>query len=403
MNLSFYIAKKYFVSKSKQKIVNIINYISIALITISTASLLIVLSGFSGLKNYGLSFTEGFEPDFRLESKSGKSFFLDQNSLDSIRQNSNIKSISTVIQDKVFLNFNQKSSVAFLRGVDSIYNEMIPIDNFIGTGQWISDEFNEIVVGSQIANDLNLGVFDYNDFLFVKTFEKSPKGLGVFNPFRTKKTIVSGIFSVGEEFDGKYLFSNINLARNLFQLAENRYSYLFINSEGNVSKETLMKDLKRFFKDPIILKSKEELNPTFYKMLNTENIAVYLIFSFIIIISLFNVVGSLSMMILEKRDQFKIFQSMGLNIKDIKKIFLYLGIMISWVGGFLGVLVGSFLLAIQFYNPFLYVPNTNIPYPISFELNNYIIVAFTIISLGAVTSAWVTSGFNKNINKHLIV
>ena len=102
MNLSFYIATKYFVSKSKQKIINIINYISIALITISTASLLIVLSGFSGLKNYGLSFTEGFEPDFRLESKSGKSFFLDQNSLDSIRQNSNIKSISTVIQDKVF-------------------------------------------------------------------------------------------------------------------------------------------------------------------------------------------------------------------------------------------------------------------------------------------------------------
>ena len=164
-----------------------------------------------------------------------------------------------------------------------------------------------------------------------------------------------------------------------------------------------MKDLKKFFKDPIVLKSKEELNPTFYKMLNTENIAVYLIFSFIIIISLFNVVGSLSMMILEKRDQFKIFQSMGLNIKDIKNIFLYLGIMISWVGGFLGVLVGSFLLAIQFYNPFLYVPNTNIPYPISFELNNYIIVAFTIISLGAITSAWVTSSFNKNINKHLIV
>ena len=109
------------------------------------------------------------------------------------------------------------------------------------------------------------------------------------------------------------------------------------------------------------------------------------------------------MMILEKRDQFKIFQSMGLNIKDIKNIFLYLGIMISWVGGFLGVLIGSFLLAIQFYNPFLYVPNTNIPYPISFELNNYIIVAFTIISLGAITSAWVTSSFNKNINKHLIV
>ena len=403
MNLSFYIATKYFVSKSKQKIINIINYISIVLITISTASLLIVLSGFSGLKNYGLSFTEGFEPDFRLESKSGKTFFLDGNSLDSIKLNSNIKSISTVIQDKVFLNFKQKSSVAFLRGVDSIYNEMIPVENFIATGQWISDEFNEIVIGSQIARDLNLGVYDYNDFLFVKTIEKSPKGLGVFNPFRTKKTIVSGIFSVGEEFDGKYLFSNTTLARNLLQLPENRYSYLFLNSAGNVSKETLMEDLKGFFKNPIVLKSKEELNPTFYKMLNSENITVYLIFSFIVIISLFNVVGSLSMMILEKQSQFKIFQAMGLEPNDIKNIFLYLGIMISWVGGFLGVILGSFLLIIQFYNPFLFVPNTNMPYPISFELNNYLIVMFTIISLGTITSAWVTSSFNKNIKKHLIV
>ena len=403
MNLSFYIATKYFVSKSKQKIINIINYISIVLITISTASLLIVLSGFSGLKNYGLSFTEGFEPDFRLESKSGKTFFLDGNSLDSIKLNSNIKSISTVIQDKVFLNFKQKSSVAFLRGVDSIYNEMIPVENFIATGQWISDEFNEIVVGSQIARDLNLGVYDYNDFLFVKTIEKSPKGLGVFNPFRTKKTIVSGIFSVGEEFDGKYLFSNTTLARNLLQLPENRYSYLFLNSAGNVSKETLMEDLKGFFKNPIVLKSKEELNPTFYKMLNSENITVYLIFSFIVIISLFNLVGSLSMMILEKQSQFKIFQAMGLEPNDIKNIFLYLGIMISWVGGFLGVILGSFLLIIQFYNPFLFVPNTNMPYPISFELNNYLIVMFTIISLGAITSVWVTSSFNKNIKKHLIV
>ena len=366
-------------------------------------SLLIVLSGFSGLKNYGLSFTENFEPDFRLESKSGKTFFLDGNSLDSIKLNSNIKSISTVIQDKVFLNFKQKSSVAFLRGVDSIYNEMIPVENFIATGQWISDEFNEIVIGSQIARDLNLGVYDYNDFLFVKTIEKSPKGLGVFNPFRTKKTIVSGIFSVGEEFDGKYLFSNTTLARNLLQLPENRYSYLFLNSAGNVSKETLMEDLKGFFKNPIVLKSKEELNSTFYKMLNSENITVYLIFSFIVIISLFNVVGSLSMMILEKQSQFKIFQAMGLEPNDIKNIFLYLGIMISWVGGFLGVILGSFLLIIQFYNPFLFVPNTNMPYPISFELNNYLIVMFTIISLGTITSAWVTSSFNKNIKKHLIV
>ena len=158
---------------------------------------MIVLSGFSGLKNYGLSFTEGFEPDFRLESKSGKSFFLDQNSLDSIRQNSNIKSISKVIQDKVFLNYKQKSSVAFLRGVDSIYNEMIPIDNFIGTGQWISDEFNEIVVGSQIANDLNLGVFDYNDFLFVKTFEKSFSSLHTFSKPQawTAALVASACFS----------------------------------------------------------------------------------------------------------------------------------------------------------------------------------------------------------------
>ena len=125
-------------------------------------------------------------------------------------------------------------------------------------------------------------------------------------------------------------------------------------------------------------------------MLNTENIAIYFIFTLVLVISLFNVIGSLNIMILEKKPNLKILNAIGFPEKNNKKIFFYLGLMISWIGGFVGLLIGLSLLLIQYYSPFLYVPGTSFPYPVSFKLNDIFLVLLTLFILGLISSLWST-------------
>ena len=141
-----------------------------------------------------------------------------------------------------------------------------------------------------------------------------------------------------------------------------------------------------------------QLNKALYKMLNTENVAVYLIFSLIIIIALFNVVGALIMMFLDKKPQLSILFAMGLTPKQIQRVFFYLGGLISWVGGGLGFLVGAVLVVLQQAFPFLYIPGTSLPYPVEFDLQNAGLVIITVFGLGAIASAWATRNIDKKID-----
>ena len=144
-----------------------------------------------------------------------------------------------------------------------------------------------------------------------------------------------------------------------------------------------------------ILKDRVALNSALYKMLNTENIAVYLIFTLVLIIAMFNVVGALIMMILDKRSEIKILDAMGAPRDKLKGIFFLLGILISLIGGAIGIIVASIAVFIQQATPFLYVPGTSLPYPVKWEFENFILVVLTLTGLGVFTSAWASRGIKK--------
>ena len=171
-----------------------------------------------------------------------------------------------------------------------------------------------------------------------------------------------------------------------------------INQAKNHNLDALKASLKEILSQDISVLNRTQLNAALYKMLNTENLAVYLIFSLIIIIALFNVVGALIMMFLDKKPQLKILYTMGLRPKEIQRVFFYLGGLICWVGGGLGVLTGVLLVLIQDYFPLLYVPGTSLPYPVLFELKNFLIVLFTILILGSLTTAWATRNMDKKVS-----
>ena len=397
MRFPLYIASRYFFTRSKQSVINIINYIALSVVLIATAALLIVLSAFTGLKDFGLSFSNIFDPDFRVEAVQGKVFEIDSVTLASVKQLDGILAVSGIIEDKVFLNYRDKNHVVYLKGVDSTYQKVIESNRFLSSGAWFSKDLDEVVIGGGVAQVLSLGVYDYNDFLVLTVPKRSASATQLKEPFINKTALVSGIYSVSEELDKKYIFSNLSFARDLFQRKGNVYSSLELKVAPNLNRKQLEEQLRAILKTPIRMRSRTELNAALFKMLNTEQMAIYLIFTLVIIIALFNVVGALIMMILEKRPQLKVLYALGVQPKEIRLIFFYLGGMISWVGGGLGIVLGTTLVLLQRYFPFLYVPGTNFPYPVRLEFQNVAMVLMLLFVLGGLASAWATAQVGKRI------
>jgi len=392
-----YIASRYFFTRSKQSVINIINYIALSVVLIASAALLIVLSAFTGLKDFGLSFSNVFDPDFRVEAVQGKTLQIDSITLASVKQLDGILAVSGIIEDKVFLNYRDKNHVVYLKGVDSSYQNIIESDRFLSSGSWFSKELDEVVIGGGVAQILSLGIYDYNDFLVLTVPKRSASATQLKEPFINKTALVSGIYSVSEELDKKYMFSNLSFAQTLFQRKENTYSSLELKLAPDFNRIQLEEQLRALLKTPLRMRSRTELNAALFKMLNTEQMAIYLIFTLVIIIALFNVVGALIMMILDKRPQLNVLYALGVLPKEIRLIFFYLGGMISWVGGGLGVLLGTCLVLLQRYFPFLYVPGTNFPYPVRLEFQNVAMVLFLLFVLGGLASAWATAQVGKKI------
>ena len=397
MRFPLYIASRYFFTRSKQSVINIINYIALSVVLIASAALLIVLSAFTGLKDFGLSFSNVFDPDFRVEAVQGKTLQIDSITLASVKQLDGILAVSGIIEDKVFLNYRDKNHVVYLKGVDSSYQNIIESDRFLSSGSWFSKELDEVVIGGGVAQVLSLGVYDYNDFLVLTVPKRSASATQLKEPFINKTALVSGIYSVSEELDKKYMFSNLSFAQTLFQRKENTYSSLELKLAPDFNRIQLEEQLRALLKTPLRMRSRTELNAALFKMLNTEQMAIYLIFTLVIIIALFNVVGALIMMILEKRPQLNVLYALGVLPKEIRLIFFYLGGMISWVGGGLGVLLGTCLVLLQRYFPFLYVPGTNFPYPVRLEFQNVAMVLLLLLVLGGLASAWATAQVGKKI------
>lgn len=397
MPFSFVIALRYFFSKNEQTIINLINRISIGVVMVATASLLIVLSAFSGLKEFGLSFSNSFDPDFRVSAAYGKTFSIDSLQLRRIKSLPNVIAATPIIEDKVFLRFKEKNQVAFIKGVEEDYPSVVHIDSLIMSGNWFVNEFDEVILGGGIARNLSVGVYDYTEFLSLSAPRRKATSSLIKDPFNTESALVAGIYFANEEIDKKFLFAKMDLAKRLLQRSDDEFTSLEIKAAAGLNQEDLTRQILAIMGEDVIIRNRAQLNAALYKMLNTENIAVYLIFSLIIIIALFNVVGALIMMFLDKKPQLRIFLAMGLVPKEIQQIFFYLGALISWFGGFLGIIIGSVLVFVQQMFPFLYVPGTSLPYPVKFELTNFFTVVITLVVLGAITSYWATRKMDKQL------
>lgn len=392
MKAILFIAWRYVRSKSSQNVINIINRMSIFVLIVGGASLMIVLAGFSGLRTFSMSFSNFFDPDLKIFPKTGKIFSLSPMQEAALKESGVVASYTKVLEERVFLNSRGKNYIAYIKGVDENYPKVNAVDSIlvISPKEWLLSE-DYVVVGNIIAETLNLGLFTSTTPLQI-IVPKAGKGsiTSSSTPYREETVLLSDYYQVTEDLDSKYVFATLSLAQRLTGVQANEVSAVEIKLSKGVSVAEGKKSLQKVLGDGFVIKDRMALNEDLYKMFQTENLATYLIFTLVLIVALFNLVGAIIMMILDKRKNLYTLFALGMTERQIRAIFFLQGVIVSLLGAIFGVGLGVGIAWLQKTYPMLYInPNAAVPiaYPMDIRLLEIVVVFFTIFVLGIIASA----------------
>lgn len=366
---------------------------------VGAMSLFIVLSGFSGLKDFSLQFTNVFDSDLKILPSSGKTITFSEAQKNQLKNIEDIESISEIIEERVFLHYKGKNHIAYIKGVDSRYGKVTQLDSIMYYGEWFVPHQNEVVVGLSTIAKLSMGVRDYGAPLEIYVPKPGTGQLNALDPsdaFSKENVVVSGVYQVNEDLDAKYVFTDLAFARNLLSLDTTKISSIEMKLLPTASEELVREEIKKNFPEGIIIKNRIQQNDALYKMLNTENIAVYLIFTLVLIIALFNVIGSIIMMVLDKRKNIKTLYNLGASLPEIRRIFFLQGTLMTVLGGLLGIILGILAVMAQLKFEFVAITST-LPYPVKLELLNVVIVFATISVLGIIASKIASSRVREKL------
>lgn len=395
MKFSLYIAQRYLSSKNSNNAINIITLIASFGVIVGSLALFIILSGFSGLRTFSYSLLDVSDPDIKITASKGKSFIITDSLQRTLKEDAQIVTYAKVIEERVFLKYKGKEHIAYIKGVDTEYNQIVQIDSTLDVGQWLDPEFpNTAVIGRGISHKLSLGILNFGEALEI--FVPRP-GKGFINPnnaFYKVDSQIVGVYSGSEEFENKFVFVHLPLAQHLLRYTPKQITGIEVKLKDPLLSDAFRDALQHQLGSNYKVQTKAQLNALFYKVINTENFVSYLIFTLIVIIALFNVIGAIIMMIIEKRTNLKTLTHLGATVKDIKRVFLLQGFLLTVVGMVIGLILGVILVFLQkTFGWFMITPT--LPYPVEFRWENLLIVILTIATLGYLAAKIASSRISK--------
>lgn len=385
--LPYFIAKRYLLAKHSRHAVGLLSKIAIGAVAVATFSLFIVLSGFTGLKDYALAFTNIFDSDLIVTPVSGKYFIYDDPQQKALQGLTEIEAVGGVVEDKVFLRYKNQARVATLRGIDSAYTYVTPVDTLVYTGNWFNPERPEVVPGYSVAADLALAARDFSNLIQISAPIPGTNIMAATSPdqvFRSEQVVASGIYEVNDQVNDRFVFASIETARYLFGWENNQVSSLVVKTSSK-DLQALKTQISDVFDGNVTVKTRVEQNAALYRMLNSENLFTYLFISLIAAIAVFNLTGTLIMLVLEKKSNLRTLFTLGQPLADIKRTFFATGLMMCGVGLALGLLLGILVVLGQSSFGWVLITET-LPYPVTLTWGNFLLVAATILGLGMLAS-----------------
>ena len=387
MNFPFFIAKRYFSTQKDSNFVHIISWVSLVGVAIGTAALILVLSVFNGFEDLILSMYNSFDPHLKITSTEGKVFNPDGLKI----EHNDIATKSYVLEEKVLLKYQEKEFIATVKGVSKQYRAQTTFDSLLVAGDYIDDyENNNVaVVGNGVAYYLSMGIGTMFEQLQVFVPNRNAKTL--LNPasaFKQGSVLPVGVFSVQAEIDEQYIITPLAFIQNLASRDRlvSAVEIILTDSEKMLEVQQI---LKQQLGKEFLIKNRLEQQEFLYKILNTEKLAVFLILAFIMIIATFNIVGALSMLMLDKKRDIKTLKSLGATQSSVQTIFFNKSMLTIIAGTALGIFVGLIIAYLQQTFGFIsmgggsFVVNT---YPVTIKFADVLLVSSTVFVIGLVAS-----------------
>ena len=345
MKTSFFIALRYLFTKKSHTLINVISLISLVSVVVCTGALFIVLSIFNGLQNYVSHNFNSFNADLEITPQKGKTFILNDSKIDKIKQIDGVYYASKVLSDVAVLSYQNRQFIARIKGVSPDYYKLKHLDTMVYNGRFLLQSGNNYfaVLGSGVANRLKCAVSPMVN-----------NALSVYYPIRNKKlnptdpsqnlTVLHitpfGEFISGTEYDASYIFVSLDFARQLMDYP-NQITSLEIGINPDASSNTIVKKISAIIGKGFYVKDAYQQEADLYKVMQSEKMAVYLILTFIFLVASFNIIGMIAILVLDKQKDINVLYSLGANNTMIKRVFMLEGMMITFSGAVLGLLIGS--------------------------------------------------------------
>lgn len=390
MNTAFYIAKRYIFSKKSHSAINIISLISVLGIFISTSAMVIVLSAFNGIEGLVENLFSSFDPSLKITVNKGKTFNENDIDYNKLIELDGINSVSKVIEEITMLKHGDQWITATIKGVDSSFFNVCNISSALieGNTNLKKDGFQGTIIGLGIQNKLQVTSDPrYSNSItaygLLRSQKLSKNNKKAFKPLMLN---VNGVFSINPEFDNQYIITSLDFARNLLEY-KNSITSLEIGIDENADAKNLKPKIKSIIGDQYTIKTRYEQNELIFKTNQTEKWMVFLILGFILILSTFNIIASISMLLFDKQKDIKTLISLGATQSFIQRIFFLEGLFINFLGGIVGIIVGLGICLLQINFHLVKLQNSVIDYwPVEIEMKDLILVLGTVLVIGIISS-----------------
>lgn len=396
MNLSLYIAKRYLFSKKSHQVINIISGVAIAGIGLATVAMICTLSVFNGFQGLVAKQFTAFDPDIKVTAATGKSFTKDSPEVCSAAALQEIEAIAFCVEDKALVEYGGKQVMATIKGVDSKFEELTDINQALrGNGEFTlrEGEFSYAVMSAEMMNEIGCGI-EFTTPLEVYSPNRGRK-VNLTMPARNfKKDYLysSGlIFVMNQPKYARHIITSDIFARRLFKRGDNEVTSMEMKVKEGADIAVVKEALAGILGSGYLVQDRYEQQDDVYKVMQIEKLISYIFLTFILLVACFNIVGSLSMLIIEKRDNMETLRSMGADRKTISDIFVYEGIIISAIGAFTGILAGIALCLAQQHFGFISMGGDGAfiveSYPVELHINDIATTFVTVLAVG-IAAVW---------------
>ncbi len=390
MYFEWFIALRFLFSKKKHQAVHVISIISIAGITIGSIALVTVLSVFNGFDSIIKSMFSSFNPDLKILPVSGKFFILDSTMISEIKKINGVQEVAFVVEESVLLEYNQRQYIAAIKGVSDNFFKIHPLQDKIEGNRFLKkNNISYAIVGAGVSYYLGLNIDLFNP-LWMYMPRKDANFLS--NPeeaFQRLPIYPAGIFSIEQDVDNKYVIVPYSFACKLL-LQDNKISYFEIQLMNNTNVDEVRLKIQNLLGNNFEIKDRYQQQELLYKILKSEKWAVFFILIFILLVASLNMISSLTMIMLEKKQNILFLSHLGADIQSIQRIFLFYGWFSVILGCFLGVFLGLILCMLQQYFGIVKLQGMSSfiieSYPVKVIWNDIILIMLTVLFIGWITA-----------------